>query len=292
MITRDTFSGAAGIAERIVREHNIPSLPVDPIRIANSVGIEVVAKPASDGGVSGMLIRYGEQFCIAYATHITSQGFKRFTIAHELGHYFLEGHVDAIFREGSVHESRAGFVSAIPYEREADHFAARLLMPNALFFAALRRAGEGLSAVESLAGTCLTSLPATAIRYAECAREPVAIIVSTGNSVDFCVMSKALEECDGIDWIRKNQALPLGCATRGFNGEPARVRRAERLESESAFQEWFGGDMRVTVKEDVLGLGSYGKTLTVLHEIELPEDDDSDDDEEKLSESWSPRFRR
>jgi hypothetical protein len=50
--------------------------------------------------------------------------------------------------------------------------------------------------------------------------------------------------------------------------------------------------MRVTVKEDVLGLGSYGKTLTVLHEIELPEDDDSDDDEEKLSESWSPRFRR
>jgi hypothetical protein len=117
MITRDTFSGAAGIAERIVREHNIPSLPVDPIRIANSVGIEVVAKPASDGGVSGMLIRYGEQFCIAYATHITSQGFKRFTIAHELGHYFLEGHVDAIFREGSVHESRAGFVSAITYAK-------------------------------------------------------------------------------------------------------------------------------------------------------------------------------
>ena len=59
-------------------------------------------------------------------------------------------------------------------------------MPNALFSAALCRAGEGLEAVESLAATCDTSLPATAIRYAECTREPVAVIVSSGNSVDYC----------------------------------------------------------------------------------------------------------
>ena len=151
MIPRATlYDRAALSAERVIREHNITSLPVDPIAIAISLGIEVVAKPTSDGGVSGMLIRYGEQFCIAYATHVKSQGFRRFTIAHELGHYFLEGHVDAIFRERSVHKSRAGFVSSIPYELEADHFAARLLMPNALFSAALRRAGEGLAAVESL----------------------------------------------------------------------------------------------------------------------------------------------
>jgi Zn-dependent peptidase ImmA (M78 family) len=294
MISRDTlYDRAAHAAERVIRQHNITSLPVDPIAIADSIGIEVVAKQASDGGVSGMLIRYGEQFCIAYATHIKSQGFRRFTIAHELGHYFLEGHFDAIFKEGSVHESKAGFVSSAPYELEADHFAARLLMPNALFFAAQRHAGEGLVAVESLADTCLTSLSSTAIRYAECAREPVAIIVSTGNIVDFCVMSKTLRECDGIDWIRKKQALPLGCATRSFNSDPERIRRAERLENESTFQEWFGGDLRITVTEDVLGLGSYGKTLTVLHGIELAEDDDdSDEDEEKISESWTPRFRR
>jgi Zn-dependent peptidase ImmA (M78 family) len=60
-------------------------------------------------------------------------GFRRFTIAHELGHYFIEGHVDAIFSEGSVHESRAGFISSSNFELEADHFAARLLMHNALF---------------------------------------------------------------------------------------------------------------------------------------------------------------
>jgi hypothetical protein len=198
------------------------------------------------------------------------------------------------FSEGSVHESRAGFISSSNFELEADHFAARLLMPNALFSAALRQVGEGLAAVETLAGTCITSLPATAIRYAECTHEPIAIVVSTGNSIDFCVMSKALRECDGIDdSIRKKQALPPSSATRSFNSRPERVRRAERVEAESVFQDWFGGGLRSSVTEDVVGLGSYGKTLTILHGIELPEDvDDIDDDDEKLKESWTPRFRR
>jgi hypothetical protein len=165
-------------------------------------------------------------------------------------------------------------------------------MPNALFSAALRHVGEGLAAIESLAETCQTSLPATAIRYAECSREAVAIIISTGNSIDFCVMSKALRECEGIDWIRKKQALPPSSATKRFNSDAARVRRAERMQDNGAFQDWFGGDHRLTIAEDVIGLGSYGKTLTVLHEIELPEDDDGPDDEERIEESWTPRFKR
>jgi Zn-dependent peptidase ImmA (M78 family) len=293
MIPRETlYDRATGTAERVIREHNIMSLHVDPIAIANKCGIEVVPKPASDGGVSGMLIRYDDQFCITYATHIRSTGFKRFTIAHELGHYFLEGHAEAIFREGPIHESRAGFVSAVNYELEADHFAARLLMPNALFLVALRHAGEGLAAVESLAEICQTSLTATAIRYAECSREPVAIIVSTGGNIDFCVMSKALRECDGIDWIRKKQALPPNSATKQFNSDAPRVARAERIQEDGAFQDWFGGNRRINITEDVIGLGTYGKTLTVLHEIELPEDDEDPDDDENIEESWTPRFRR
>jgi hypothetical protein len=40
----------------------------------------------------------------------------------------------------------------------------------------------------------------------------------------------------------------------------------------------------------MIGLGSYGKTLTVLYGIELPDEDDQDDD--SLQESWTPRSRR
>jgi hypothetical protein len=277
--------------ERVIQEHGITTLPVDPIAFARGIGIDVVAKPASNAGVSGMLIRLGEAFCIAYATHIKSEGFRNFSVSHELGHYFLEGHIDAIFANDSVHESRAGFLSTLSYELEADHFAARFLMPNRLFVGALREVGEGLNAVQNLAGICCTSLPATAIRYTECVPDPVAIIVSTGGSVEYCAMSHPLRDVDGIDWIRKGQPLPRDSVTRQFNAKPDRVRGRERVNGEAAFQDWFGGSLRIQIAEEVIGLGSYGKTLTVLHDIALPEDE-AEDAEDHLVESWTPRHRR
>ena len=96
-------------AARVIRQHGIAALPVDPSAIATAVGIEVRPMPAAGKGVSGMLLRIGNNFGIAYATHVDSQGFRNFSIAHELGHYFLEGHVDAVLAHGNSHESYAGF---------------------------------------------------------------------------------------------------------------------------------------------------------------------------------------
>src|SRR5258708_2200140 len=119
--------------------------------IATSRDIEVKAKPDTAGGVSGMLLRYGDTFGIAYATHIPSEGFQRFSVGHELGHYFLDGHIDHVLPKDGVHTSYAGFVSADPYELEADQFAAVLLMPSAPFKHAIARQDPGLEVVESLA---------------------------------------------------------------------------------------------------------------------------------------------
>jgi hypothetical protein len=190
-----------------------------------------------------------------------------------------------------VHESRAGFVSTVSYELEADHFAARLLMPSTLFYAALRGLADGLAAVESLADICCTSLTATAIRYTECTSDPVAIIISSGTKVDYATMSRPLRDIDGIIWIRKNQPLPHDCVTRTLNSNPERVKRGDRVEGESDFQDWFGGALRIKVSEDAIGLGGYGKTLTVLHGIELPEDSEDDNDEDVVK-SWTPLHRR
>ena len=96
-----------------------------------------------------MLLRYGSTFGIAYATHIDSIGFRNFSVAHELGHYYLPGHIDAVL-SGDVHESHAGFASGSRYEMEADHFAATLLMPRALFKKAMNVAGDGLRAITSV----------------------------------------------------------------------------------------------------------------------------------------------
>jgi hypothetical protein len=58
-----------------------------------------------------------------------------------------------------------------------------------------------------------------------------------------------------------------------------------------------GGDRIYKVTEEVVGLGQYGRTLTVLNCETLTmrveaEEDDADDEDEALIESWTPRFKR
>ena len=58
----------------------------------------------------------------------------------------------------------------------------------------------------------------------------------------------------------------------------------------------WAGDRVYRIEEEVIGLGSYGRTLTVLTCGQLSTDwdlvEDDEDDEEKLVKSWTPRFRR
>lgn len=281
---------AGQAAEQLIKGMNITTLPIDPFAIAQDRDIDVIAKPAADEGVSGMLIRYGNDFAIAYATHIDNEPFQRFSVSHELGHYFLPGHVEAVINETGIHESRAGSNSNNKYEIEADQFAASFLMPRHLFFPELRRAGEGISAIMHMATLCKTSLHATAIRYTQCTRDPVAIVVSTGNTINHCFMSTSLKSVNGIDWIRKRDAVPRNTPTFLFNQNAENVRNANSIDGTSSLQDWFGGRYNIEVSEDVIGLGSYGKTLTVLYDIDVPDEGEEDDDE-SLIKSWQPRFR-
>ena len=80
---------AALHAEKLVRDEKL-ELPIDLLSLAKSRDILVEPKPNTAKGVSGMLLRAGNNFAIGYATHINSEGFQRFCVAHELGHYFSE----------------------------------------------------------------------------------------------------------------------------------------------------------------------------------------------------------
>lgn len=52
-----------------------------------------------------------------------------------------------------------------------------------------------------------------------------------------------------------------------------------------------GGRYSVALTEEVVGLGGYGRTLTVLA-AEGGTDLEELQEEEKMIESWKPRFRR
>lgn len=278
--------GAERVAEKLVRDENL-TLPVDILSIAEKREILVEPKPASAKGVSGMLIRAGDSFAIAYATHIRSEGFQRFSIAHELGHYFLDGHPDSVFRGGQmVHESHAGFGSGDQIELEADHFAAGLLMPTHLFKAEAGRYADGFEAIEQLAGVCKTSLTASAIRYAELTDAAIAVVVSTGSSVDYCFASSAMRQAKGYRHLKKGAVLPRGSLTRGFNQDLSNVTSAKRDADNTDLLHWFHTDEEIDASEEVVGLGDYGRTLTIIT-ADIPDEDEAHDNRE-----WgAPRFK-
>lgn len=287
----DPFLKVRWEAERLLQELDIKALPVDPFAIAEQLGIALQPMPKGVGGASGMLIHIQGVFGIAYPTHIESDGFKNFSVGHELGHYRLPGHIEAVLDERGQHVSAAGFKSSNRYEQEADHFAAALLMPTRLVTGVIREAGDGIKAVEAIAEKCETSLEAAAIRYTQICLDPVAVIRSEGAVIDYAFMSNALKDFDGLEWLKKGSPLPKGSTTYDFNLLETNVRRGRRGEGQSAFQDWFGGPYRQEATEDVVGLGSYGKTLTVLWGMEPPGEED-EDSEDEVEERWMPRFRR
>jgi hypothetical protein len=285
----DPFFNVRLEAEKLLRDLEIDALPIDPFMIARSLDIELWPLPTNEGGASGMLLHVNGVFGIFYPTHVDNEGFTNFSVGHEIGHYRLPGHPDAIFDDTGSHASHAGFRSTDRYEREADQFAAALLMPTRLFMEATKRAGDGLKAIETLSKICKTSLEATAIRFAVTNRDPVAVVLSHDQTIDYAFMSESLKEFSDLDWISKGTPLPPESITADFNSDKGNVENADRADGTSTLQDWFNGPHRQEIVEEVIGLGAYGKTLTVLTGMESPDELEDDDDSE---EQWTPRFRR
>lgn len=281
--------------EAVFAEEKITELPSDPFAIALRHDIVVQAKPETAPGVSGMLLRHGNAFGILYASDIPIEGFQRFSVAHELGHYFLDGHIDHVLPNDGMHASHAGFSSGDAYEQEADNFAVGLLMPTQPFRKLMGRSRLGLQDIEAAREACKTSLTSTAIRYAELTDDAVAVILSTGQTIDYCILSEGMKSLPDLIWLKRGSPVPANTATARFNSDDSRVLQADREEDEIDVLDWLGGKRSYIVTEEVVGLGRYGKTLTVLSSRKIGHEaynDDGDDDEETLVERWTPRFKK
>lgn len=282
---------------KVAREHGFTELPINPTQIADANDIVVQAKPDTARGVSGMLLRHGDNFGIMYATHVRSEGFRRFSIAHELGHFFLDGHIDHVLPKDGFHASKAGFVASDTYELEADNFAAGMLMPERMFKRALGKSDPGFAAVEHISDICMTSLEATAIRYAELSEDAIAVVLSTGDKIDYCCLSDGMKSLRSLSWLKRGEPVPINTATSAFNADSNRILSADRDEKEIDLLDWLGGDRSVLTLEEVVGLGEYGKTLTILYcpsvidetYADETEDEESEDD---MIDRWTPRFKK
>src|SRR5258708_26855569 len=112
-------------AESILRMAQIREAPIDIDKVALSLGFKVVRYPFPDKLKGRVLIKDGVKVIGVNENHPST--LQRYTIAHELGHY-LNGHE---YHEKTFNNDETRFYE--PYfqqEKEADMFAAELLMPK------------------------------------------------------------------------------------------------------------------------------------------------------------------
>ncbi len=120
------------LASQLVQQHGVDVPPVPVRKIAAAAGVRVVSA-AAETGVSGFLLRRPQAEGLVIGVNSGDGASRqRFTIAHELGHFFLhageELHVD---RTATIyHRSPRSSEGVDEGEIEANLFAAELLMPQ------------------------------------------------------------------------------------------------------------------------------------------------------------------
>lgn len=114
-------------AERILKRAWVSHhFPVDPVRIARALGLEVVDVEL-DGNVAGAIVKDPGRDPIILVNKTDSANRKRFTVSHEIGHFVRHADDEFGYVDRRDNLSSTGLSADEMY---ANAFAANLLMPE------------------------------------------------------------------------------------------------------------------------------------------------------------------
>lgn len=132
--------------------------PVKIFDLARALGIEVYRTSKLPDDVSGCIQKEEDDSYVIFTNKGEPTNRRRFTAAHELAHYIL--HRDLI-EDGIVDDTLYRSKLSGPLEREANVYAAALLMPRHLILKAIE---DGAKSTEELAEKFRVSEAAMSIR--------------------------------------------------------------------------------------------------------------------------------
>ena len=167
-----------------------------------------LVRPAPDSP-AGIILAPGQQ-----------RGRRRFSIAHELGHYHIPTHKDRATGWCGDADMTAGAHAGRIKEREANDFAAELLMPRLLFSRDAKSRDPNLRAIGELAERDMydVSRTAAALRYVEVTRSACSLVCARDGVIEWVAKSQSFVY--RIPWW--GDAVPMESHAKAvFNGEEA-----------------------------------------------------------------------
>lgn len=257
-----------GLAEFIALEYANDGR-VDPRYIASEKSIPVIYKRYGLHFDGMLMFSVGRFFiyCNLDKSGNENSPRARFTVAHELGHFFLDEHRNVLCSGQNLHHgSLCEYASKNTVEQEADLFASHLLMPTALFDDQIRRKKPktGIEEILHLKDIFKTSIMSTAIRFVNAEIVPCAIFIWNNDGT--------------LRWHRKSESF-----VRGHIGRPIKstqtLRGSATVQAFATMNEIFtsgatvatffenvahGNYRNALLKEEAIRLGEYGVLTFVM----------------------------
>ena len=163
-------------ARNLLKELNINTYPINLKNIIETLGIEYQEKYFENNEFGGCLINNKDAYCMIINASCLYEARKCFTIAHELGHYWIPTHQVDSYK--CLATDINNFLTKEEQELEANIFAAELLMPKEIFSKDISKLSPCMNSILKLSDKYGTSLTSTALRFVKLTLEPCAIIFS------------------------------------------------------------------------------------------------------------------
>jgi len=162
--------------------------PLDVEGIALSVGIREI-RQLDDEGFEGILVANPEKTkgYISIASSIREHTRKRFTIAHELGHFLITTHGNQF--SCTSFDLNNFYNNNRIMEVEANQFAAELLMPGKYFAKEIYNKAPSYDLIQLLTVKFCSSLTSTLLRCKDLTDESIAIVMSENSIIKWASRS-------------------------------------------------------------------------------------------------------
>jgi len=283
---------AANNADAIVERLRL-SAPVDPMKIVQSERPFIRAGGKDLGNLYDGKLEYLSDrnlFLLFFNTKYDRGRLlndhhprTRFSISHELGHYFLLRHRAYLMQKRKSHSSRGELRSDVWMEREADTFAASILLPKHLAQTVINKEPLSLPRLRNIANDFNASLVSTTFRAVSLSDFPCAVAGIRDGIIAWMFPSESLVQA-GIypskGYLPAHAQVPWSDFQTGM---------AEESEGDGTVVDWFQTFARedlddVYVHEEYIPASSMGTLLVLLtvDETDVFQDDeeDSDDDDD------------
>lgn len=236
---------ANNLGEEISELHGEGTLPVNPFLIARSERplLKLMTEDFRDAFDGQLEYHKNHNRFILFLNTKYDAGLPnhqhhprtRFSLRHELGHYFLDSHRGYLMGVGKSHGSTREFRTGQLVEREADAFAAGLLMPSRLARPIINQAEPSIDRILNTADRFQTSVVSTAIRTVQLSDFPCGIVGIRNGQIAWTFPSQALIDAGCYPGERGGDLT----ANAAEQWERFRIGISDRDTCEGRVRDWF-----------------------------------------------------